>query len=209
MKVGRLLDGPTLEAFDRALCQRAHDVRGCLATPGVSSDEVRSQFEEVGLRPSAEALTWWTYWNLAPNCPHRDVLPDWQFVAIDASFRAARWYRAQAEQLAQELNPPRDPEAAWSRRWIPLLTIRSGGTVVMDHGSDEGGPTALRAVWPDTVWAPDHAPELSPSLGEMIARATVWMEQGTCHYDRDRRTWWPIEAWARRSFVVADRFALG
>lgn len=202
----RLVDEEILAAFDRAVAKYAPAVRERLVHPGLSEAEIRAQFEAIGVKPSGEALAWWRYFDR----PVRgivgfplEVLPDFQFASVPMSVEVYGVYRRIAEENAE---PPRDPEQVWATQWIPIFGTDGSGVVALDCRGPEDGPSPVRTVRPDTIFQPEHAPIIAPSLGQLLAGASRWMRQGTCRFEPERRSWWPLEAWTNVSH--AERYAL-
>jgi hypothetical protein len=204
-----LIDRSILESFDRALSDRAPAVRALLVRPGLGEDEVRTGFAAAGVHPSEDALAWWGYFDLTSfdlERPHLDVLPDFQFLAVEGSLGVYRVYRQVAEENARDFNPPLDPDDAWGPQWVPIFVIASGGVVALDCQGPPESRSPLRSVYPDTIFSPEHAEVFAPSLGDLLAAATRWVELGSCRYEPERRLWWPRKAW--RGKPLAERFAL-
>jgi hypothetical protein len=200
-----LTDEAIVAAFDRALVEYAPAVRERLINPGLSDSQITAQFETIGVRPSDEALVWWRYFD-KPNQTGVDfplhVLPDFEFVSVSQSVAAFRFLRRLAEENTE---PGRDPDTACATQWIPLFGMGTGGFVALDCRGPADGPSPVRSVRPDTAYGPDHAPVTAPSLGELLAGATRWMQQGTCRFEPERGLWWPLDAWIDES--DAERYA--
>lgn len=202
----RLVDEEILAAFDRALAEYAPAVRERVVHPGLSEAEIQAQFGAIAVEPSEEALRWWRYFDR----PDRalvgfplEVLPDFQFASVPMSVEAYGLYRRIADENAE---PGWDPEQAWATQWLPIFLTEGSGAVVLDCRGPGHGPSPVRTVRPDTIYGPDHAPMIAPSLGELVAGAVRWMQQGACRFDPERRAWWPLEAWTRQSH--AERYAV-
>jgi hypothetical protein len=203
----RLVDEQILASFDGAVAEYAPAVRERLVHPGLSEAEIRAQFAAIGVQPSREAVAWWRYFDRpsrgAVGFP-LEVLPDFQFASVPMSVEEYRAWRSQTEDLADREGW--DPDDAWGQAWIPLFGTDGSGVVVLDARGAEDGPSPVRTVRPDTIFGPDHAPVIAPSLGELLAGAVHWMRQGSCRFEPERRAWWPVEAWASQSH--AERYAL-
>jgi cell wall assembly regulator SMI1 len=131
------------------------------------------------------------------------VLPDFEFVSVSQSVAACRFLRQPAEEDA---DPGWDPDTAWATQWIPIFVMGTGGFVALDCRGPTDGPSPVRTVRPDTAYGPDHAPVIAPSLGELLAGASRWMQQGTCRFEPEQGLWWPLEAWIDQS--DAERYGL-
>ena len=171
------LDRTILEAFDEALSKHAPAVRDRLVE-GTSEDEISGRFAAAGVRPSEDAVTWWSYFDLEERGrlpEHLDVLPDLRSRTVDNSVRMYRVARSAAAENARLIHPPPDPDGAWGAGWVPTLSIGSGGDVALDCAGPSATPSPVRAVYPDTVFGPDHGLVVAPSLGDLLVAATRWM----------------------------------
>jgi hypothetical protein len=205
----RLLDSEVLRRFDQALSVYAPAVRAPLAHPGVGRDEVQERFVAVGLRPSREALEWWTYFDAPVGASGLEVLPRCWFLTVSQSVDLRRWRRELAEEAANDAGPGHTVDDAYGDQWIPLFSIQNEGDVVLDCSDGLDIPSPVREMYPDTVFSSEHGRMIAPSLGEFLLGAIHWMEQGHSRWDPGRRQWWPTESWAMKDraelFRTCDR----
>ena len=192
------MDDAALRRFDQALAVYAPAVRARLAESDLGRDEVHERFATVGLRPSREALEWWTYFDAPVGSSGLEVLPRYWFLTISESVDLYRWRRERAKEAADDAGSTHTAEHAYGRQWIPLFSIQNEGDVVLDCSDEPDGPSPVREMYPDTIFTPECGRMIAPSLGEFLVGASRWMEQGRSRWDPDRRMWWPTESWAMK-----------
>lgn len=193
----RMLDESALEAHRDMLARQAPDVYAHLRHPGLSEDEIRSQFAAVDVHPSDEVIRWWSFWGCAPRSQRRalgfnlDVLPDCAFVSVQDSVEAHAFNRRLAEENASSNRPA---DTWWHPKWIPLYWF--------DHGfvtADCRGPAQEPSPLMELTWAfsggSDYGTPFSPSLGEFLIRGTEWVTRQQLRFEPARRNWWPVDAW--------------
>lgn len=157
--------------------------------PGLAAGDVRDAFSTVGLMPSAEVSTWFSWHDGAGErgMPSEVIalVPGGEFYDLDALLNDYKESRRSAAELATRPGFPFRAEGMWDPAWFPILRLFGKGFIAAEVGgssSDEVSP--VHVVWHDDD--PELAARVAwPTVAAFVETVIGRFEAGTYAVDID------------------------
>lgn len=124
-----------------------------LLHPGIDEAEVARLLARLGLRPSAELVTWFGWHDGAgsPGVPSVAVrfVPGGEFYDLRHLCDQYVMKRSNASDVAAMPGSVYDVEQLWPTHWFPLLRLFGKGYLAVDLAANEGSTSPVHIVWHD------------------------------------------------------------
>jgi hypothetical protein len=124
-----------------------------LLHPGIDEAEVARLLARLGLRPSAELVTWFGWHDGAgsPGVPSVAVrfVPGGEFHDLRHLCDQYVMKRSNASDVAAMPGSVYDVEQLWPTHWFPLLRLFGKGYLAVDLAANEGSTSPVHIVWHD------------------------------------------------------------
>ena len=156
-----------------AILDRSGAAIVALFHPGIGQPEVLAAFDGIGLRPSAEVVTWFGWHDGAggPGMPTTviNLVPGGEFYGVHDLCREYVQARSVAEEVGSMPEGSLRPDDLWRVSWFPLLRLFGKGYLTVDLGAgDETSPVHIK--WYDTEPHLDEWPTVRAFVETVIYR---------------------------------------
>jgi cell wall assembly regulator SMI1 len=185
-----VLDGDLAEALSRleSLLARSGAAIVPVLHPGIDESEVVRLLAGVGLSPTREVVTWFS-WHDGAGGPGMlstviELVPGGEF--YDLAYLCGEYVttRSIAVEIAAIPGEPFAAEERWPTSWFPLLRLFGKGFLAVDLAGGEGSVSPVHVVWHDSSPA-DRARVAWSSIGAFVEMMIGRFEAGVYSADDD------------------------
>jgi cell wall assembly regulator SMI1 len=181
-----------------ALDQALHRLESILSSSGAAivptlhrgraADDVRHAFSTLGLVPSAEVSTWYTWHDGAGErgMPTEVIalVPGGEFYDLHALLEDYVQTRRSALELASRPGFPFSADEMWDPSWFPILRLFGKGFIAAEVGSSPSEVSPLHVVWHDDD--PELAVRVAwPTVADFVEVVIGRFEAGVYWVDDD------------------------
>jgi hypothetical protein len=171
-----------------AILRRSEAAIVPLLHPGIDEAEVTSLLAGVGLRPTAELITWfgWHDGAGAPGVPSVaiDLGPGGEFYDLRYLCGEYVMTRRVASEVAASPEVPFDAEDLWRAQWFPLLRLFGKGFLAVDLAGNDGSTSPVHIVWHEGDLE-QSARVAWESLGSFVEAMNDRFNEGVYSFDED------------------------
>jgi cell wall assembly regulator SMI1 len=171
-----------------AILRRAGAAIVPLLHPGIDEAEVTSILAGVGLRPSAEVVTWFGWHDGAgsPGVPSVAIrfVPGGEFYDLRHLCDEYDMTRSAASDVAAMPGGVFHAEELWRAHWFPLLRLFGKGFLAVDLAGNDSSTSPVHVVWHDSD-PEERALVAWESVGSFVEAVNDRFNVGVYSFDQD------------------------